>query len=182
MNHAVATPPLSGVHAVTCHPHGMTADPYLDVAGRRFEVKELAAEGYSLRQIADRIGVSHETVRRDLHAMAGEPSAESAEPSDRDRDVDRQGLHLVRDPPLPEAWRQANLDSAIATATPTPVATATEWPVCGRCGTRHEPRPVPLPSLGATSVLPDPGRPEPLGRSAPTVVRRGLSPWGRPIA
>jgi hypothetical protein len=60
-----------------------------------------------------------------------------------------------------------------------------EHPICRRCGTRHEPRPHPTAGAGLAaaygrSLLPDPTRPEPLGRSAVgprPLLRDQVNPW-----
>jgi hypothetical protein len=59
-----------------------------------------------------------------------------------------------------------------------------ELPLCPRCRTRHEPRPHPTGGRGLAAaygrrILPDPTRPEPLGRQAdetPLVPGR-FRPW-----
>jgi hypothetical protein len=64
---------------------------------------------------------------------------------------------------------------------------APEYPVCAACGNRHGPLPHlagggGLAAYGRT-LLPDPSRPEPLGRSAnadvKALIRDRFDPWGR---
>jgi hypothetical protein len=85
----------------------------------------------------------------------------------------RCGVELTRvDQPTP------------ATPSPRLALPAPAWPVCRRCGTRHEPRPHPaggrgLAALYGQQVLPDPNRPPPLNREAdetPLELRR-FRPW-----
>jgi hypothetical protein len=92
----------------------------------------------------------------------------------------RPGVELVRvDQPAPAAPSRR-------LALPAP-----EWPVCPRCRTRHEPRPLPARTGGRggglsayrdTPVLPDPNRPTPLNREAAdvTLALRRFRPWSAP--
>jgi len=60
-----------------------------------------------------------------------------------------------------------------------------EVPLCPRCGVRHEPRPHPVGGVGMAAaygrtILPDPTRPEPLGRSTADprpLLRDQANPW-----
>ncbi|MFI5973547.1 helix-turn-helix domain-containing protein [Streptomyces sp. NPDC051452] len=89
----------------------------LDVARRRIEALRLSRESLSLREIGDRLGVSKDTVRRDI-AAAEREEAEAAEETARDTgetsdgsdetppapgDGDRDTLVLVLDEPLRQA-------------------------------------------------------------------------------
>jgi hypothetical protein len=86
----------------------------------------------------------------------------------------RPGVELVRvDQPSP------------ATPSPRLALPAPELPLCPRCRTRHEPRPHPATSRGLAAaygqqVLPDPTRPQPLGRDPGHtlgLIRDSFDPW-----
>jgi hypothetical protein len=91
----------------------------------------------------------------------------------------RPGVELVR----------LDRPELLAPLTPqsVPALPAPEWPLCPRCRTRHEPRPLPGPAGGrqglaalyGQQVVPDPNRPPPLNREAdetPLELRR-FRPW-----
>jgi hypothetical protein len=89
----------------------------------------------------------------------------------------RPGVELVR---LDRPELLAPLPPRSLLALPAP-----KLPLCPRCRTRHEPRPLPrgggrgLAALYGQQVVPDPNRPEPLGRQAdetPLELRR-FRPW-----
>jgi hypothetical protein len=88
----------------------------------------------------------------------------------------RPGVELVR------------VDPTLAPPTPTRLLAlpAPELPLCRRCRTRHQPRPHPavagrgLAAAYGRSLLPDPTRPEPLGRSVADprpLLRDQASAW-----
>jgi DNA-binding CsgD family transcriptional regulator len=158
---------------------GMEQDQY-DVADRRREVAELARQRLSLRRIARALGVSHETIRRDLAALA-EQATRTETPAPGSLERDQQMLRLMEDLPAPPPNDgAANLAAYRAhhdTAPPQP-----EFPRCQLCGQPHpgaHPRRRGLRETYAQSVLPDPGRPPPIGRTADdqTLVRDQSSVW-----
>jgi hypothetical protein len=89
----------------------------------------------------------------------------------------RPGVELVR---VDQPELLAPLPPQPLLALPAPA-----WPVCRRCRTRHEPRPHPadavrgLAAIYGQQAVPDPSRPQPLGRQAdetPLELRR-FRPW-----
>jgi transposase-like protein len=161
---------MSGAAQGPCDTPGMD----YSVADRQQEVAELARQRLSLRRIARALGVSHETVRRDLVAIADaaqqQPPPEPARPTSP----------LLELPPRPPEDGPANL-ARHRTAQPDTQQQppAVEDPVCAACGTRHPQTPAyRLPHWSEINVLGDPARPVPLNRTARDVPdRRGLSPW-----
>jgi hypothetical protein len=70
---------------------------------------------------------------------------------------------------------------------PLPALPAPPHPICPRCRTRHEPRPIPrrggsgAAGLYGPSLLPDPNRPRPLSQSPDadlsSLIRNRSNPW-----
>jgi hypothetical protein len=84
------------------------------------------------------------------------------------------------------AKEPAKIGSRPLLALPAPPATPPEWPVCPRCGGRHEPRPLPrqggrgLAAAYSRNLLPDPNRPQPLNRGEvddTSLQRDRFRPW-----